>query len=217
MLSKGCVLDVANQLGGAMPSVVTLHDWSRYGNDGTFAGGLSWLQLASTGLWVLDHDDTNDRIAIPHSASLAITTEPFTITVWVTPHNVTGNHYLAYKGVWAAAGWGLARINASIRYFDFVASAVFDVPNAFVANQTTFVCMRKDGTDLRFYIDGEQLGAAQVVTADMGIDATIMHLGHAAENWYGYMSLFRFYRYALTPAQIRARYHSTKWLFGVAS
>ena len=69
-------------------------------------------------------------------------------------------------------------------------------------------------------------GVSQAVTmsgvggAPIATSATNMHFGGSpgaggARCWDGQLSQGRAFNYIRTPAQIRARYHSTKWMFGV--
>jgi hypothetical protein len=64
--TSGLILDVANQVGGTMPSVTTLYDSSRMHNNSSVWTGVTWSQLPS-GQWVMNFDGAS-QIVIPNNA-----------------------------------------------------------------------------------------------------------------------------------------------------
>ena len=81
-------------------------------------------------------------------------------------------------------------------------------------------------TGVSFYKDGVAVadtdisgGGAYVAmeSNSIGIDIGCRENGGKENFFYGYIGPLQVYRYALTSAQIRAYYHSQKWLFGVIS
>lgn len=233
-LTRGLVLDVANQLGGAMPSVVTLHDWSRFENDGAMTD-VTWEQLPS-GLWMMRFNGTSSDVQIADSLSQRI---PLNLTVlcWArTDHADT--RYFFCKGDLGlnTVSWCVLNFNQRFRVFItqggtylggdtknyYTTADVFTDAN--IWHHVGFVF--EGGTTLTLYVDGE------VPATTYSTDNAMTSLYPATDDlllgcvWINALKAGRavidkalpcIYNYALTPAQVRARYHSEKWLFGVAS
>jgi len=209
MLTRGLVLDVANQLGGAMPGVVTLHDWSRYQNDGVMTD-ITWAQTAA-GLWAMEFDGATSFANCGNDESLNITHD-FSIEFWVYLISYTTGAFVdkgfATNGfmVWVtAAPWlniytnNTNRINTPpppLATWTHIVALITAASTNFYQNAvpgTPGVGGLPNGNNVDLYI-GKDIVGNRVADCNM--------------------SPARIYNYALTPAQIRARYHSTRWLFG---
>lgn len=233
-LTRGLVLDVANQLGGAEPSIVTLHDWSRAKNDGAMTN-MTWPQLASTGLWVMGFDGSSSSVNCGSSAQFNLI-DAITIEAWIRIVDDFREGDLIAK--WSSPG-------SQRSYYMIIA------PNGLLwvefSSDGGFInVMSNDGngvrwgsTDLRdlkyhhcvvtfskptlgIYVDGQSDGGNQAAwNGSIYKSTSNLRLAIADSlinaKFEGTMVLIRIYNYALTAGQVRARYHSTKWLFGVAS
>lgn len=217
-LTRGLVLDAANQLGGASPGVVTLHDWSREKNDGTITD-VTWTQLP-TGLWVMNFNGASSYVDLVGVFTAISGDDTFAIEGWFYANSLTG-----VTSYWSAAG------NNS-RLYLFCINSKFKVSRngtddseagtSGLAGQWQYVVIVfTSSSNAKLYIDGSfvedlTVGAQATVTDDINLgnyhDADL-----SSYVFDGFIALPKIYNYAITPAQIRARYHSEKWLFGVAS
>ena len=189
-LTRGLVLDVANQLGGAMPGVVTLHDWSREKNDGAMAN-VTWVQLASTGLWVMVFNGTTAEV--PHAASTVLCQS---FIAWIYPDDKTTRSIADFDG-----GTHSVEMDAAGN----LTATGWAAPSLYVTGSVASAAITESAWNFI------------AVTTATAFTASAVTLGHEATWFDGNMALVSLFNYVLSPAQIRARFHSTKWLFGVAS
>ncbi len=210
--TRAMVLDPRVYRGETEPPA-SLEDESRYRDDGVFTD-VTWVKLPS-GRWLMVHNDTTSVITIPHSPSITFTTEPFSLLSWATPSDVTGSHYLAWKGAWAANGWGFGRDGTAIRWWDYAGAFVRDIAGAFSIGVPAMVGFTKVGTALQFYVNGVAFGAPQVVTADLVTNNTALSIGHPNVNWYGDLGATVIYNYALSATAIYKIYQAERRDFGV--
>tara|TARA_Y100000310_G_scaffold16579_1_gene16526 strand:- start:13999 stop:14673 length:675 start_codon:yes stop_codon:yes gene_type:complete len=221
-LARGLVLDVANQLGGASPSTATLKDWSRHGNDGTITD-VTWTQLPS-GLWVMNFDGTNDYVTISHALSLA--NDYVSAEAWVRVDGGAGlDRAIMHKGCTsgAAGDWQLVVDSNDKFHFYAKATGVWSInlpaTDVYTAGVWYYLCATygSDNT-ARLYIDGvlddtDATGTGAIVKGT--VDANIGVVQNLAFDFTGIIALARIYNYVRTPAQIRACYHNTRWMFEV--
>lgn len=231
-LTRGLVLDVANQLGGAMPGVVTLKDWSRYKNDGAMTN-VTWIQLP-TGLWVPVFNGTSSVIGCGNDESVRIT-QTISLELWIRTSDTTGTltyilgkcqnanrrSYLLYMT--PTDGFGSFYISSdgagANRAYRVTATAIND------GQWHHLVAVYIPSTNQDIYLDGALnngalTGGIQANIYDNATDPLTLGWatwGGTPNYWDGEIVMAHIYNYALTPAQIRAKYHSSKWLFGVAS
>lgn len=219
-LTRGLVLDVANQLGGAMPSVVTLHDFSRFGNHGTMTN-VTWIQLP-TGLWVMEFDGTAD-VNCGNDASLEIAGD-ITIELWAQLITSNANVVLLCKGLHATDGWYIQQ-GANERYScwwegPIVRQGCTSLDNLLVIGEWVHVVVRRVGTQGWVFRNGVDFTNTSGVIVDPVSSTRNLYIGSydgGIQNHNSFITAVRIYSYAFTPAQIRARYHSTRWLFGSAT
>ena len=189
-LTRGLILDIARQEGGAMPGIVTLHDWSRFGNDGTMAN-VTWAQFASIGLWVMVFNGTTAEV--PHGASTVLCQS---FVAWIYPDDKTTRSIVDFDG-----GTHSVEMDAAGN----LTATGWAAPSLYVAGSVASAAITESAWNFI------------AVTTATAFTASAVTLGHEATWFDGNMVKVSLFNYALTPAQIRARYHSQKWLFGVAS
>ena len=218
-LTRGLVLDVANQLGGTMPSIVTLHDYSRHGNDGAMANVI-WTQTAA-GLWVMNFNGTTATVNCGNDASVDIGLG-LTIEAWVNFDNLfditrgdwdtTISHISYYAGFNPGTGRLMLAL-AGIANFE-------GIKDSWAALTWFHIVCTHDGALTNHYVNGALDRSQAGVGSITQNPANNLHIGSYDPTWdwfEGRIAMPRVRNYALTAAQVRARYHSTKWLFGVAS
>jgi len=221
--TTGCVLDVANQRGGAMPSVVTLHDWSRYQSHGAITT-CTWTQIPSTGLWILDFNSgTPDYVEIAEADSrqMNFTSGDFSGIARVKFDSVVGNRAMFFRGLWNTDGYFWLNINGRMYLYTCQAVAQQEsITDAglLVAHIWYTLGFSRSGNSVRLYVNGVDMTTTVgnhidpltcIRSAKIGVYDDLV-------SWPfdGQMSLLQVYDYALSPAQHRAMYHKTRWLFG---
>ncbi len=220
MIINENVLDVASQYGGAAPGLVTTYDKSRYHNDGTLSI-VTWTQLGN-GLWVMDFDGNSSYVDCGNDISLYL---GYTLTVLVWCYTPLGWTPSSYDGLVVRASGGAPfdgywlGVDADSKWKAWVgdiSDEVISIPS-FVTDAWHLVALNADGTNFWVEVDMvEVIGptAHGVVSTEI----STLRIGRsiaATEVWGGYISKTKIFNYALTPAQKRAYYHKTKWLFGV--
>ena len=220
-LTRGVVLDIASQVGGSSPSTATLHDFSRHKNDGTLTD-VTWTQ-EPTGLWVANFNGTSSKIVISNSLELAITTDEYTIITWIKTTK-TDEQNICDMGYYNADGYELnihGGGRLAMRTYQSGAGQVTQSLNtAIVADIWMQLVMVRSGANVTLYKTGADVTDSVGTHTNPVASARALKIGVRDDGsiWYsGKMGKFQHYNYALTPAQIRARYHSSKYLFGVAS
>lgn len=218
--SSRIVLDVARQRGGAEPSTVTLHDHSRFDNDGAMTN-VTWVQLPS-GLWVMSFNGTNSKVDF--SASLELFPNDgindWSIDFWVYGDSAVEGSYreIVSHNHSAPGGFYIGHTNAvpaGMRLGGecFGGFTAYDMP--FDAWHYMCFCKRTGVGATTFHVDGVQVATGSWVA---GPDIPIFRIGIqyvGGEWWDGYVALLRAYTYALTPGQILQRFEATRRLFGV--
>lgn len=217
---RDCVLDVASQLGGAAPGVVTVYDKSRYHNDVTL-NNVTWAQL-STGLWVLDFNGTNGFSTLAASPSLAIVGD-MTIELWIradaTQADASGS---IFRGQNPYILWHQNTGQLKYQFRDEVAGTWRAWTTTAAIPDLTWIHLVVTravavNSQMNIYINGVPF-ENQLLLGYPGATTVAYRIGGyavATERFKGEIALHKAYPFLLTPAQIRARYHSEKWLFGV--
>lgn len=229
MIINECVLDIASQLGGAEPGLVTTYDKSRFHNDGTLTN-ITWTQLGD-GLWYPVYNGATSLVAVATAPSLnVLELESLTIMAWVYLNNTTARHGIVSKiggGTPANPGYHFTIAPASgFPYLEIADGAqsrysVFDVAVA-VSTWTYLVVVLDARTAIQGYMNGDAVamtpGGDALNTVDSLENAVQMQIGReqaGGNRFAGGMPKLRMFNYTFSPAQIRARYHAEKWLFGV--
>lgn len=231
MKTTGIVLDVARQSGGAMPGIVTLHDHSRFGNDGAMTD-ITWTQLPS-GLWVPVFNGATSYSNHGTDNSLIQISPRITVLAWVKGAVSGVTRSVASKFEDFDRNWDLGSLADSNVLSGFISDdgAVGAHCKSYYSSIVVWdntwhqVGMVFDAGTFELVIDGA-FDPSPTKTLD-GATATIHHgttatcigcaLFGGVPSWYfdGNIALVRIYTYALTPAQIRSRYTATRRLFGV--
>ncbi len=213
-LTRGLFLDAANQVGGAMPGVATLHDWSREKNDGAMTG-VTWAQTAA-GLWVMEFDG-GDFATIPESPSLqAIGLTYMTFSFWLFPQllDATNRPLFANGGQQYQVN---IQANTALIYLRIggVGDGTPDTTTLVVDTWYKVDIVWEIGVRINYYINGTLSSSPAWAGNPTAITGNLtFHLPPRPTTMNG---RWKFRNYGLSPAQIRATYHSEKWLFGVAS
>ena len=225
MKARGLVLDAINQLGGASPSPTTLHDFSRYRSDGTITTA-SWTQLPSQ-LWALEFNQANpDHVVIPDTfTQLDFTSEDFSIIIVVNADDFAGEGMLICRGQLATSGYRLQLRN--VGRLDFFTSQNLAEQYSRTSNGSLVIGtwytlgLSRHGVSVRLYINGVDSTSTVGLHFSPTTNSRDFTIGTyddlAVDTFDGKIALLHVFNYALSPAQHRAIYHSTKWLFGVAS
>jgi len=231
--ATGIVLDVARQRGGAMPGVVTLHDHSRFGNDGAMTN-MAWVQLPS-GLWVPSFNGVSSYADCGVDNSLDMGSGDFTVLFWFCRApifisetfcikggtGIAGKRYLA--SLTGGAGLGQPRFQID----DDGGGGLREIQSAgnFADNIYHLYGGMRDGNNIRLFLDGVEDAASPTAIGAYGsldqahsllIGCGFNHATLTRVDYYeGYIAIIRIYSYALSPAQIRSRFNATRRLFGV--
>lgn len=224
--TSGIVLNVARQRWGAMPSVVTLYDHSRFGNDGAMTD-ITWTQLPS-GLWVMDIDSATDEVAIPDDISLS-PTNAITMLAWIRgdftdwawngkifSKRAAGNNHDYFLDIIAQgqANEGGIRFN----FYDGVAWRAGVIDDTVLCGDDVWhqIGVTFDAANYIYYVDGEQ-GMTTACAFTMIRSGGILNIGRGAvaqEKYIGLITLAEIYSYPLTAGQILQRYEATRGFFG---
>ena len=235
MIINDCVLDVVNQYGGTMPSVVTLYDRSRYKHEGVITIGVNgqWAQ-GFTDAWNFQHFGTTwTRFPSHDGFNMGTGAQdfPFAIYSWAWYGNIVNRTLIGKNDTTLGRQW---LVNESTRIFlylyDESANAYIGVGETAGITQSvfTFYAFTYDGsgadTGIMIYKNGEAVattpssGGAYVAMEPSNIDLTLgckLNNGAIENAWSGYYGNTKVLHYLPNPGEIRAYYHSTKWLYGV--
>jgi len=216
--TTGIVLDVARQLGGAMPGVVTLHDHSRFGNHGAMTD-VAWVQLP-TGLWVMSFNGATSYVDCGDDSSVDIV-NAITLESWVYPTTLVDNNWLSrddnanrnYSFYSNAAGdVYITMFTGGVNKYVFLAGAL-------TINNWFHVVGTYNGAIEYLYINGISVGTPNAWVGTIDNDDVSLTIGAREDafdrEFLGYIAPVRIYNYALTAGQILKRYEADKWKFGV--
>ena len=197
-------------------SGVTAYDRSGQGNNGTLTNGPS--RVAGKIGQALSFDGVNDYVSIPDS--VAIDVETVTVSAWIKTTQTTEGEIIEKwinTGTPARYPYVLRINNATVGKAFFRA---YDGTNNPGATSTTninngawhhLVGVRRDGTDLRLYVDGVlESTATDTTTGDTTNDLAIgigARRTTAAGPFNGLIDEVRVYNRALTPAEIKRLYN----------
>ena len=192
----------------------TINDYGSGGNDGT-SSGMTSSNLVVSDLqqtngfspYALGFDAINDALTIQNSSTFNLGTA-FTISGWF---NFGSNKYQGLISFDATSGgsprgWFLFQISSSndIRLFD--GANIFTLKTSYTTtNQWDSFIITYDGTDLVFYINGNQ-ESTQAVSIDLqtnGNDAQIGNNQFASGRFFdGKISNIAFWNVGLTSTQV---------------
>lgn len=225
--TSGLILDVANQLGGPMPSVTTLYDHSRFKNNSSAWSGATWVQLPSK-IWTLNFDG-NDQITIPNTLAYCLNGyQAATCLVWVKRTVIGVGHSYIIRLLNSVANTRYALFsNAGDGKISSVGRSDNEAGNLYSSD---FIPLLTEwalfGTTLSlssnritvYYNTTSQLSGVLAFTypyfynnigsAYIGSDGTVVYLT-------GQLAKLRIWTRALSMAEIRSIYDNEKHLFGI--
>jgi len=217
--TTGIVLDVARQRGGATPSVVTLHDHSRFSNDGAMTN-VTWVQLPS-GLWVMNFNGATSFINCGTSQSLEIS-GAITILAWVRPDNVAGSKTIIDKRSGGVTEGYELRLNTDKLDMLLIEAgpATRQVTSAsLVSTAWQMIAGVADSALMTLYINGvldantlAWSGYMATGPVSLGIGKKVVAGGNP---FAGLIALPRVHNYAYSAAQIYAHFQAERGFFGV--
>ncbi len=226
--TRGLVLDVARQRGGASPGVATLLDHSRWGNNGTIVGA-TFGQLPS-GLWYQNYNGTTNYTNCGSDSSLAnIFDGGGAIECWAYARSSGEvDRGQIFNKIWQSA---FAGEMAGLMRLTFRPD--FDVTNGYwysardwAINTWYHIVVTYNADSIAnnplFYKNGVAQGVTEGTapagtrTDDSGSDLHICTVtgGHVFA-FDGLMTKMRIFNYTLSPGQILKRFEATRTLFGV--
>jgi hypothetical protein len=181
-------------------------DSSASGNNGTLSGA---TRTASGKFGrALSFDGTNDRVNIPDSSSLDLTSG-MTLEAWVRPSSLGGWDTVLLKeqpgnllyAIYANTGPGPSstEIETSQGYFPQYA------PGTLSLNTWTHLAATYDGTTLRLYINAVEVGS-RAVNGSLNTSSGALRIGGNAvwgEYFAGLIDEVRVYNRALSPQEIQ--------------
>jgi len=207
-----------------------------YSLTGSFIGSLINGTSYNSGYGgTFNFDGTNDYIQVPYdsywNSNVFGTATNFTISCWAKANSFKNWDTLITKcdfdniGGWYSGGEG-ASIWANADGFQGVfSSGVAGNPggSAILISYTTSntqkwfnLCFTGDGTTLRFYVDGVEVGTGLVADRYYSVSVTANgpSFGERA-SWNGQMTNMMFYTRALTPQEINQNFNAYKNRFNL--
>lgn len=190
-------------------------DYSANSNDGTLFGPAIVPQIFKN---AFDFDGVDDRVYIPHSASLNVS--EITLEAWAIPF---GGHRIIAK--WDPSGlvreqYFIAVAAGSTWYFRLNidgSDTTLSTPDPPLLGVLTHVVGTFDGTTMIIYIDGDpenslvEPGAINEFTTPVGIGAEF-RLGVPISFFEGIIDEAIIYNRALSPSQVRAHSNRRSYL-----
>lgn len=190
-------------------SGATVTDRSGNGNTGTIFQA-AWNTTGRTG-GSLTFDGSNDYVSIADAASLDLTTG-MTVEAWVYQTRTSGWNTVLLKENGGDLAYGIYsreatnRPSAWIRGTGQATSTTAPGTTALTRNAWRHLAATFDGTTLRFYVDGVQVGS-QPFSGSVAVSSGPLKLGGNAiwgEFFGGRLDDVRVYNRALTAPQIQA-------------
>ena len=184
----------------------TATDSSGFGNTGTL-NGATWTQSGQLGSALL-FDGVNDRVDIPDSASLGLTTG-MTLEAWVRPTTTTGWRSVLVKERPGGRVYSLYSSDNAGRpstYLRLKSDVGLVGPAALPANTWSHLATTYDGTTHRLYVNGSQVASVSR-SGKIGTSPRPLRIGGNAVfgEWFnGTIDEVRVYNRALTAAEISA-------------
>jgi hypothetical protein len=187
----------------------TARDASANANTGTLVNGPTWTTGKNGG--ALQFDGVDDRVRVPDSASLDLTTSA-TFEAWVYPtlplagwRTIMQKEVDAYYLTASGGGPGSGSQPTSGGTIGGTCCPFVVGPSVLPINTWTHVAGTYDGTTLRFYVNGT-LAASLAATGAYQVDASPLWIGGNAvygEHFQGKLDDLRIYNRALSQAEIQ--------------
>ncbi len=214
----GCVLYPSGLPGGSSK----IYDRSPYGNHGTITGA-TWKRLPS-GLWYLDFDGSDDKIACGSNSSLL--PDAFTVLAWVKPSTDTNQPLLRFGSAGTPAihiqGWttGKPIIYMNGENFRYFVTTAWDTLKDGSWHLVGFAlpgAAQADISSSQMFIDDAEITASTTVATGAQLSKTQLDIGFAAGDGKltGSLALFRLINSVLNTFDIQNVFNREKHLFGV--
>ena len=233
MKSTGCVLDVMNQYGGATPSTTTLHDFSRYQHPFTMTN-IDWYSINPIDLWRADFDGTTSRASTTGALTrdMDFICEDYTVMCWFIWYDGSVSQQIVTRYVLDTNGWEIYltdfggayhltnRHHHSGTIVDANPRTAYD-SLGWNQGTTWFMAITRHTNTAVHYRNGVSVATTfstgGLVDPEPCAQAPTIGVRYTLNaDWFcGRMAKLRVFNYAMTPAQIRAIYHSEKYLVGV--
>jgi hypothetical protein len=222
--SSGLVLDVASQVGGAMPSTTTLYDKSRAKIASTTMTNVTWSQLPS-GLWAMNFNGTSSQILMDIAWSKALTgSSACTLLLWLNRviggsssrvfiiQNTSGNSRVSLVSLLTTGELDIyARSDDEGPQTGYFPST----PTSGTWNFIAIVCDLLAQTVIGYLncIATSRAEAFSNSSFQNNCDASFIGSAGGSSYLLGAMAKLRMLNYALSAAQIRAMYGAERRLF----
>jgi hypothetical protein len=187
-------------------SGTTVGDSSGFGNTGLAQNGMGWNagKFGTAGAF----DGINDQVSVPDSASLSVTGPAITLEAWVQPTAVNGYRVLIHK----ERQYSLALLDGQLTYADSIdwSYANLGYYGNVPAGVWTHVAVTFDGSLLRYYVNGSEVGA-RAHSGSLSATGNPVCLGSyacGALYFAGSLDEARVYPRALSAAEIAARFRA---------
>ena len=190
--------DMSSLSGSAMK------DFSGTGNDGTITG----TSIVAGKYGNARSFSGSDKISAADATSLKPTT--FTVSVWVNPSSTPGSQkpLMGKVNYGGTSGWvaitSAANLNLEMAVFNTLGSSYNSPPTPSLPLSTwTHLAFTFDGSTIRTYENGVQVGAGTAFVGTFAPATTSFHVGSdGANTWPGAVDQVEFFSGALTAAQI---------------
>lgn len=187
----------------------TAVDSSGNNNNGTI-GGATWID-GKVGK-ALNFDGVNDYVEIPYNAALNPKTA-LTVEAWVNPSINKAWQRIVSKSAYPNTDYSLFRgdknnIAISVK-IGSIARTVYSPENSVPIGAWTYVAGTYDGTSLKLYINGKQVGCI-AISGEINAHAEALRIGGdpAGDYFKGMIDEVSIYNKALTATEILSRYQA---------
>ena len=199
-------------------SGTAVHDTSGHGNNGVISGDAQWVSGFSGS--ALSFDGNTGRMRVPDSASLD-PTNAVSVTAWIRATEPQGDfNYILAKGASGclAASYGLyTGPNGGLMFYvarnrGLTYTRSPDAGHGVWNGSWHLVVGTYDGSSVRLYLDGSQVGNGTAHTGPIDYDFpdNDLFIGHyntcPTEDFHGEVDSAQIYNRALTPSEIHDTY-----------
>ena len=154
----------------------------------------------------------NAYVNTAQTGSLAFTTQPFTVILWIYPFLQKVTYpALLYEGVWSSNGWGVGYESYKIVFYDLGRGQKYYSANVYPPGKWYFVAIIRNGLNGSILVNGvldsnfSLLGNLIASTQPLSIGATVT--SSSITNFYaGIIANVQIYNTSLSANEIQALY-----------